>query len=277
MEAITTKKLKELKADFTDLKILDVLGADHYESGHLPDADNIPVDDENFVDEVRDAVDSESTPIVVYCANEDCPASDTAAERLDAAGFEKVYDLTGGIKEWKDAGEDVESAESTNDASDTDTDSDTKQSESKSTPAGGATVEWHKTLKDGTGRMMLDSAEGIEIPYSYATRFGEEHGTNPEEMLSAALAGCFSMALSGALGKAGYTPELIETTAEVSMSKSDDGPAINGISLRTEAEITEIEDDTFQEIANDAKENCPVSTALDIPIELEATLAGSNN
>jgi len=109
--------------------------------------------------------------------------------------------------------------------------------------------------------------------YSFGTRFEEEKGTNPEELIGAALAGCFSMAFSGDLTKAGYKPEEIRTEATVSVEKSEGGFAITKIMLDTKAIVPEISMDEFAELASGAKKNCPVSKALaGVDIQLKAHL-----
>lgn len=111
-------------------------------------------------------------------------------------------------------------------------------------------------------------------PYSFSSRFEDGTGTNPEELLGAAHAGCFSMALSGALGRAGHDPESVSTTAAVHLEKGDSGFSITRIHLTTNAVVPGIEKAQFEEIANEAKANCPVSRALaGVEITLDATLA----
>lgn len=136
-----------------------------------------------------------------------------------------------------------------------------------------ANAVWEGTLREGKGRMRMASG-AYEGPYSFSSRFEEGTGTNPEELIAAAHAGCFSMALSGALTRAGFTATRIETTAKVHLNKADGGFRITNIHLETVAEIPEIENDQFQEIAEEAKKNCPVSQALAGPeISLDAKLA----
>jgi osmotically inducible protein OsmC len=131
---------------------------------------------------------------------------------------------------------------------------------------------WNGQLKDGNGTMKMQSG-AYEGQYSFASRFENGTGTNPEELIAAAHAGCFSMALSGALGKNDYQPQSVETTAEVNLAKQDGGFAIAGITLNTVAEVPGIDEETFLEFANDAKKNCPVSQALaSVPISLNAKL-----
>ena len=137
-----------------------------------------------------------------------------------------------------------------------------------------ATAQWNGDLKDGKGQIELGSG-AWSGPYSFKTRFENEQGTNPEELIGAAHAGCFSMAFAAALGKAGYHPKRIETTAHVRLAKADEGFAIDLIRLALEAEIPEIGKDEFTKLATAAKESCPVSKALaGTNITLEARLVG---
>ena len=112
-----------------------------------------------------------------------------------------------------------------------------------------------------------------EGPYSFSSRFEDGSGTNPEELIAAAHAGCFSMALSAALGRAGHDPQSVATVAEVNLEKQEAGFAITRISLRTEANVPGIDESEFQSIAADAKANCPVSKVLaGAEINLDAIL-----
>lgn len=136
-----------------------------------------------------------------------------------------------------------------------------------------ADARWDGGLMHGHGSMRLGSG-AYEGKYSFGSRFEEAPGTNPEELIAAAHAGCFSMALSGALGKAGHDPESVETKAVVHLEKQGAGFAITRIVLETHAVIPGISDADFQALADDAKQNCPVSRALTaVPIELTASLA----
>ena len=121
-----------------------------------------------------------------------------------------------------------------------------------------ASASWQGTLKEGTGRMKLGSG-AFEGPFSFGTRFGETPGTNPEELIGAAHAGCFSMFLSALLEKAGHTVKEIRTTARVHLGE---GPAITKIELEVEAEVPGIDDAAFQQNVQSAKKDCPVSKAL---------------
>ena len=118
---------------------------------------------------------------------------------------------------------------------------------------------WEGSLKEGSGSMSFGSFEG---PFTWASRFEEAEGSNPEELLGAAHAGCFSMSLSSNLGKAGFTPRRIQTRAEVHLDRIDGKSTITKIHLDSQAQVPEISDEKFQEIATFAKENCPVSVAL---------------
>ena len=132
-----------------------------------------------------------------------------------------------------------------------------------------SSAEWKGTLKEGAGTMKLGSG-AYEGPFSFASRFESGRGTNPEELIGAAHAGCFSMALASRITKAGFAPTRIHTTATVHLSE---GPTINLIELNTEAEVPNLTEATFMELAENAKKNCPVSKALAGPeIKLNAKL-----
>ena len=141
-------------------------------------------------------------------------------------------------------------------------------------PTRKANATWKGGLKDGQGQMELGSGAWSGA-YSFGSRFQDGDGTNPEELIGAAHAGCFSMALSVALERAGHTPEEVKTKAKVHLEKEGEGFAIQRIELDTEARVPGLDDDTFQEHAQGAKENCPVSKALGgVEIELDARLIG---
>jgi osmotically inducible protein OsmC len=127
-------------------------------------------------------------------------------------------------------------------------------------PVRNASAVWEGRLKDGKGKVKLNS--GYESSYSFASRFEKGEGTNPEELIAAAHAGCFSMALASGLGKNGFSPERIHTTANVTLAKVGEGFQITEIELNTEARVPNIDGKTFLEHAEDAKKNCPVSRAL---------------
>jgi len=125
-----------------------------------------------------------------------------------------------------------------------------------------AEAEWKGNLTDGSGNLKLGSG-AFEGSYSFTSRFGEgEKATNPEELIAAAHAGCFTMALGGALTKAGYTPTRLHTTASVRLDKVGDGFEITGITLELEGQVMDLEDAEFERLAHEAKANCPVSKAL---------------
>ena len=125
-------------------------------------------------------------------------------------------------------------------------------------PVRQATAVWKGTIGDGEGKMAFGSG-AFEGSYSVPSRFEDGEGTNPEELIAAAHAGCFSMALSAGLTRAGYKPEDINTTAKVHIEKQDEGWRITLIELETEAAIPGIGEEEFAEQAAGAKENCPVS------------------
>ena len=138
-----------------------------------------------------------------------------------------------------------------------------------------ANARWEGALEEGQGAMRMASG-AYEGSYTFQSRFQEGDGTNPEELIAAAHAGCFSMALSADLGRAGYDPQSVETTATVHLELEDSGPRIARIVLDTRASVPGIEAEEFQQVAEGAKENCPVSKALAAveTIELNAELAG---
>ena len=136
-----------------------------------------------------------------------------------------------------------------------------------------ASAIWHGDLKKGTGALTTQSHVLNDTPYSFHTRFEDGAGANPEELIAAAHAGCFAMALSSQLSSAEHPPSTIETTATVTMETTDDGPTITRIHLSTHATIPGIEKSTFDELAKKAKDGCPVSRLLkSAEITLDATL-----
>ena len=128
-------------------------------------------------------------------------------------------------------------------------------------PVRAAEAEWKGSLQEGSGTMRFGSG-AFEGQYSFGSRFEEGVGTNPEELIGAAHAGCFSMALSGALSRAGHPPTRVHTTAKVHIEKGDAGFSITRIELKTEGEVPGIDEDTFRKEAEGAKVGCPVSKAL---------------
>lgn len=135
-----------------------------------------------------------------------------------------------------------------------------------------ARARWDGSITAGKGTMALGSG-AYEGPYSFASRFEDGTGTNPEELIGAAHAGCFSMAFAAALGRAGFEPRSVRTTADVHLVKTEAGFSIPRIDLQTEAEVPGIDAARFQEIAAGAKAGCPVSKALaGVEIGLSARL-----
>jgi len=136
-----------------------------------------------------------------------------------------------------------------------------------------ATAHWSGDLKTGGGTISTPQSDlMVEVPYGFNTRFGDKRGTNPEELIAAAHASCFTMALSNALAQAGHPPEAVDSKAEVDLSM-EGGPTITAIRLTTKAKVPGIDAAGFRAIADDAKKNCPVSRALSaVPITLEAEL-----
>ena len=135
-----------------------------------------------------------------------------------------------------------------------------------------ASAEWKGNLKEGKGTISTSSGILKETQYGFGTRFENGPGTNPEELIGAAHAGCFSMALSAELGKAGLTPDRIATTATVSLEKQDAGFAIPAIHLDVKAKIPGATADQFTKIAEQAKTGCPVSKLFNAKITMQATL-----
>jgi osmotically inducible protein OsmC len=140
-------------------------------------------------------------------------------------------------------------------------------------PARTASAEWRGSLMEGTGTVRVGSGT-FEGPYDFRSRFGDGKGTNPEELIGAAHAGCFSMALSNILGQAGTPPEFVRTTANVHLEKVADAFAISRIELSTEGRVPGLDEAAFKAHAETAKKNCPVSKALaGVDISLTARLA----
>ena len=135
-----------------------------------------------------------------------------------------------------------------------------------------ASAHWEGDIKKGKGTISTQSGALKEQPYGFNTRFEDEPGTNPEELIGAAHAGCFSMAFSLELGNAGYTADSIDTKAKVTLDKDGDGFSITKIHMDMNARIPGIDDAEFQKIAKGAKEGCPVSKVLNADITLDAKL-----
>lgn len=139
-------------------------------------------------------------------------------------------------------------------------------------PMRNAEATWNGSLKEGSGDLKTGSG-AISGKYSFGSRFENSSGTNPEELIGAAHAGCYSMALAAGLGKAGFNPQRVHTTAQVTIDKVGEGFKITKIRLKTEAKVPNVDPKQFQEIAEKTKTGCPVSQALSAtPIELEAKL-----
>jgi osmotically inducible protein OsmC len=137
-----------------------------------------------------------------------------------------------------------------------------------------ASAVWKGGLKDGKGTISSDSGVLSDTQYSFSTRFENGKGTNPEELIAAAHAGCFSMALSAQLGAMGLTASEIRTTAAVSLDKVGDGFAITAVHLTVKAKVPGADAPQFETAANNAKAGCPVSKVLNATITMEAVLEG---
>ena len=137
-----------------------------------------------------------------------------------------------------------------------------------------ASAVWHGDLKKGHGALATRSGVLHDTPYSFVTRFESEPGTNPEELLAAAHAGCFTMAVSFVLNNAGFTAEVIDTEAQLTMDTVDGKPTVTAIHLVTRARVPDIDAARFAQIANDAKVNCVISRALSpaITVTMDAAL-----
>ena len=136
-----------------------------------------------------------------------------------------------------------------------------------------AQAVWNGSGKDGVGRLSSDSGVLQDTQYSWKTRFADGKGTNPEELIAAAHAGCFSMALAFALGKSGHEAQEIRTGATVTLDQQDAGFAITAVHLDLTARIPGIDEAAFRKIAEEAKNGCPVSKVLKAQITLDAKLA----
>ncbi|HXX32156.1 MAG TPA: OsmC family protein [Myxococcaceae bacterium] len=136
-----------------------------------------------------------------------------------------------------------------------------------------ASAQWKGGLKDGRGSVSTDSGVLRQTPYSFSTRFENAAGTNPEELIAAAHAACFSMALSAQLGGAGMTPESIDTAATLTLEKLEPGFTVTGIHLEVVARIPGAKAAAFEKAAGEAKANCPISRLLNTKITMNARLA----
>jgi osmotically inducible protein OsmC len=135
-----------------------------------------------------------------------------------------------------------------------------------------ASAVWNGTLKEGNGTITAPSGIFRDAPYTFGTRFENTPGTNPEELIAAAHAACFSMALSGKLVAAGLTPARIATTATVTLEKTDAGMTVTTINLKTRAKVPAATNESFAAAAADAKATCPISRLLNAKIVLDAEL-----
>jgi len=135
-----------------------------------------------------------------------------------------------------------------------------------------ASAVWQGGLKEGKGTVSTESGVLSQAQYSFGTRFESGKGTNPEELIAAAHAGCFSMALSAELGTSGITPEKIETSAAVSLEKLDSGWTVTQVHLDVRAKIPGADNTAFEAAAETAKKNCPISRLLNAKISMQATL-----
>lgn len=136
-----------------------------------------------------------------------------------------------------------------------------------------ASAVWNGSLKEGTGKISSGSGVLNATQYSFGSRFEEGTGTNPEELIAAAHAGCFSMALSGQLTNAGHPPESVQTEATVKMEKTDAGFTVTGVHLDVVAKVPGIDQAGFETAANNAKTGCPISRLLNAEITMTAKLA----
>ncbi len=135
-----------------------------------------------------------------------------------------------------------------------------------------ASAQWHGTGKEGTGSLTTQSATLKDTPYGFNARFGDGKGTNPEELIAAAHAGCFSMATAFQLTGAGHPPEVMDCTATLTMEQVPGGFKIAAIHLVLKAKVPGLDDAKFQALASEAKANCPVSKVLNADITLDASL-----
>lgn len=135
-----------------------------------------------------------------------------------------------------------------------------------------ARAVWHGSGRAGSGDLSSDSGVLANTPYSFRTRFESEQGTNPEELMAAAHAGCFTMALAFRLQAAGYTPTELNTEAAITLEQDTQGFRISRSALTLTASVPKLDQDTFDRLTRDAEQNCPVSRALNTEITLDAKL-----
>jgi len=137
-----------------------------------------------------------------------------------------------------------------------------------------ANARWQGTVKEGAGTLTTQSGVLNDTPYSFVARFGDGKGTNPEELVAAAHAGCFTMALSFMLNGAGFTADALDTEATLTLDQVNGNWTVTGIHLMTRARVPGIDAAKFAELASNAKANCPISRLLNASITLDAALAG---
>ena len=135
-----------------------------------------------------------------------------------------------------------------------------------------ATVVWQGSLKQGEGKITTESKALNESVYTFGTRFENNPGTNPEELIAAAHAGCFTMAVADGLGGEGITPEKLQTVATVTLSTEGNEPEVTQIQLKITGKLPGADEETFKKVANTAKENCPISRLMKADIKLDVTL-----
>ena len=135
-----------------------------------------------------------------------------------------------------------------------------------------ASARWQGTVKEGSGTLSVQSGTLNETPFSFAARFGDGKGTNPEELIAAAHAGCFTMALSFMLNNNGFTADAIDTEAALTLDRVNDAWTVTAVHLTTRARIPKIDAAKFGELASNAKANCPISRLLNATITLDAAL-----
>src|SRR5947208_14782916 len=137
-----------------------------------------------------------------------------------------------------------------------------------------ASARWQGTVKEGAGTIATQSGTLKDTPYSFVARFGDGKGTNPEELVAAAHAGCFTMALSFMLNGAGFTADAIDTEAALTMDQVSGNWTVTAIHLTTRARVPGIDAAKFAEVAGNAKANCPISRVLNANISMDAKLVG---
>lgn len=135
-----------------------------------------------------------------------------------------------------------------------------------------ATVVWQGSLKQGEGKITTESKALNESVYTFGTRFENNPGTNPEELIAAAHAGCFTMAVADGLGDEGITPEKLQTVATVTLSTEGNEPEVTQIQLKITGKLPGADEETFKKVANTAKENCPISRLMNADITLDVQL-----